>query len=100
MPALNNIHLHIGYEGFVSWSVENHTPENVLDHLKAVGRRSCESRSGLPPNVSPKSQDRRDPEAELGRRRLALRFQLRQLELDDGYGFLDRFELVARANPA
>jgi imidazolonepropionase-like amidohydrolase len=34
MPTLNNIHIHIGYEGFVSWSAENHTPENVLDHLE------------------------------------------------------------------
>ena len=34
MPAMNNIHVHLGYEGFVSWSVENHTPENVLDHLE------------------------------------------------------------------
>ncbi|HEY3826273.1 MAG TPA: amidohydrolase family protein [Bryobacteraceae bacterium] len=34
MPALNNIHAHLGYEGFVSWSVENHTAENVLDHLE------------------------------------------------------------------
>jgi imidazolonepropionase-like amidohydrolase len=34
MPALNNAHLHIGYEGFVSWGVENHSPENVLDHLE------------------------------------------------------------------
>ncbi|MGA2878309.1 MAG: amidohydrolase family protein [Bryobacteraceae bacterium] len=34
MPALNNIHVHMGYEGYVSWSVENHTPENVLDHLE------------------------------------------------------------------
>ncbi len=34
MPAMNNIHVHIGYEGYVSWSVENHTPENVLDHLE------------------------------------------------------------------
>jgi imidazolonepropionase-like amidohydrolase len=34
MPTLNNIHVHIGYEGYVSWSVENHTPENVLDHLE------------------------------------------------------------------
>lgn len=34
MPALNNIHIHIGYEGYVSWSVQNHTPENVLDHLE------------------------------------------------------------------
>ncbi len=34
MPAMNNVHVHIGYEGYVSWSVENHTPENVLDHLE------------------------------------------------------------------
>jgi imidazolonepropionase-like amidohydrolase len=34
MPTMNNIHLHIGYEGFVSWGVENHTAENVLDHLE------------------------------------------------------------------
>jgi imidazolonepropionase-like amidohydrolase len=34
MPAMNNIHIHIGYEGHTSWSVENHTPENVLDHLE------------------------------------------------------------------
>jgi len=34
MPALNNAHLHIGYEGYVSWSAENHSPENVLDHLE------------------------------------------------------------------
>jgi imidazolonepropionase-like amidohydrolase len=34
MPTLNNIHAHLGYEGYVSWSVENHTPENVLDHLE------------------------------------------------------------------
>jgi hypothetical protein len=34
MPAMNNIHVHIGYEGFLSWSVDNHTPENVLDHLE------------------------------------------------------------------
>jgi imidazolonepropionase-like amidohydrolase len=34
MPAMNNVHIHIGYEGHTSWSVENHTPENVLDHLE------------------------------------------------------------------
>ena len=34
MPTLNNIHIHIGYEGFVSWSVDNHSPENLLDHLE------------------------------------------------------------------
>lgn len=34
MPTLNNVHLHIGYEGFVSWGPENHTTENVLDQLE------------------------------------------------------------------
>ena len=34
MPTMNNVHIHIGYEGYVSWSVENHTRENVLDHLE------------------------------------------------------------------
>jgi imidazolonepropionase-like amidohydrolase len=34
MPTMNNIHVHIGYEGYVSWSVENHTAENLLDHLE------------------------------------------------------------------
>lgn len=34
MPTLNNIHVHMGYEGFVSWSVKNHTPENMLNHLE------------------------------------------------------------------
>ncbi|HEY7333470.1 MAG TPA: amidohydrolase family protein [Bryobacteraceae bacterium] len=34
MPTLNNIHIHIGYEGYTSWSVKNHTPENLLDHLE------------------------------------------------------------------
>jgi imidazolonepropionase-like amidohydrolase len=34
MPALNNVHLHIGYEGYTSWSAENHTAANILDHLQ------------------------------------------------------------------
>ena len=34
MPAMNNVHIHIGYEGYTSWSVQNHTRENVLDHLQ------------------------------------------------------------------
>src|SRR5439155_12142829 len=29
----NNVHLHIGYEGYTSWSAQNHTRENVIDHL-------------------------------------------------------------------
>lgn len=34
MPTLNNVHLHIGYEGFTSWSAANHTADNVADHLR------------------------------------------------------------------
>jgi imidazolonepropionase-like amidohydrolase len=34
MPAMNNVHIHIGYEGYTSWSAQNHTRENVLDHLE------------------------------------------------------------------
>jgi imidazolonepropionase-like amidohydrolase len=34
MPAMNNVHVHVGNEGYVSWSVENHSRENVLDHLE------------------------------------------------------------------
>jgi imidazolonepropionase-like amidohydrolase len=33
MPAMINVHVHIGYEGYTTWRAENHTPENVLDHL-------------------------------------------------------------------
>src|SRR6478752_8979830 len=34
IPALNNVHLHIGYEGYTSWSAANHTPANILEHLQ------------------------------------------------------------------
>ena len=34
MPAMVNAHVHIGYEGYTSWRAENHTPRNVLDHLR------------------------------------------------------------------
>ena len=34
MPAMVNVHVHIGYEGYTSWGAENHTPQNVLDHLQ------------------------------------------------------------------
>ena len=29
MPTLNNAHVHIGYEGYTTWSAENNTPENI-----------------------------------------------------------------------
>ncbi len=34
MPAMNNIHIHASYEGYVSWSAENHSVENLLDHME------------------------------------------------------------------
>lgn len=33
MPAMVNVHVHIGYEGYTSWQAHNHTPDNVHDHL-------------------------------------------------------------------
>lgn len=34
IPALVNAHVHIGYEGYTSWSAKNYTEQNVLDHLR------------------------------------------------------------------
>jgi len=34
MPAMIDVHVHIGYEGYTSWGAENYTPANVLDHLQ------------------------------------------------------------------
>jgi imidazolonepropionase-like amidohydrolase len=34
MPAMINVHVHLGYEGYVSWGAQNYTPANVLDHLQ------------------------------------------------------------------
>ncbi|HUU34583.1 MAG TPA: amidohydrolase family protein [Vicinamibacterales bacterium] len=33
MPAMVNVHVHMGYEKYTSWDVANHTVENVRDHL-------------------------------------------------------------------
>ena len=34
MPAMINAHVHIGYEGYTTWGADNHTPQNVVDHLQ------------------------------------------------------------------
>jgi imidazolonepropionase-like amidohydrolase len=34
MPALVNVHVHIGYEGYTSWGPDHYTAANVLDHLQ------------------------------------------------------------------
>src|SRR5690242_18562583 len=34
MPAMINVHAHMGYEGYTSWGARNHTAANLLDHLQ------------------------------------------------------------------
>ncbi len=34
MPAMINVHSHVGYEGYTSWGPENQTAENLLDHMQ------------------------------------------------------------------
>ena len=34
MPAMINVHAHMGFEGYTTWQAHNHTPENLLDHLQ------------------------------------------------------------------
>jgi len=34
MPAMINVHAHVGYEGYTTWGARNHIVENVLDHLQ------------------------------------------------------------------
>ena len=34
MPAMINVHVHIGYEKYTSWGAQNYTAENVLDHMQ------------------------------------------------------------------
>ncbi len=33
MPAMVNVHAHLGYEGYITWGADNHTPVNLHDHL-------------------------------------------------------------------
>jgi len=39
MPAMINVHAHMGYEGYTSWGASNHTAANLLDHQREVGER-------------------------------------------------------------
>src|SRR5215213_9972275 len=34
MPAMINVHAHMGYEGYATWGARNHTAANLLDHLQ------------------------------------------------------------------
>lgn len=34
MPAMINVHAHMGYEAYTTWGARNHTAANLLDHLQ------------------------------------------------------------------
>jgi imidazolonepropionase-like amidohydrolase len=34
MPAMINVHAHLGYEGYTSWGAQDYTEENLLDHVE------------------------------------------------------------------
>ena len=34
MPAMINVHAHMGYEAYSTWGARNHTAANLLDHLQ------------------------------------------------------------------
>src|SRR5579871_5785180 len=34
MPAMINVHAHLGYEGYTSWGAENYTLQNLLNHVE------------------------------------------------------------------
>jgi imidazolonepropionase-like amidohydrolase len=64
MPAMVNVHVHIGYEGYTSWRAENYTPHNVLDHLQRAafyGTAVTQSVGTSPPDAS--IQFQRDQQA-------------------------------------
>jgi len=57
MPAMVNLHVHIGYEGYTSWGAENSTPANVLDHLQreayyGVGVTQSVGSSPMDPSIA------------------------------------------------
>jgi len=55
MPAMINVHVHIGYEGYTSWGPEHYTPENVLDHLErdaCYGVRATQTVGSSPTDAS------------------------------------------------
>lgn len=34
MPAMINVHAHVGFEGYTSWGARNQTAANILDHMQ------------------------------------------------------------------
>jgi imidazolonepropionase-like amidohydrolase len=64
MPALIDVHVHIGYEKYTSWGAQNYTAENVLDHLQRAafyGTAATQSVGTSP--FEPSLQFQRDQQA-------------------------------------
>ena len=64
MPAMINVHVHIGYEAYTSWGAEHYTPQNVADHLQRqafYGVAATQSVGSSP--TEPSIQFQRDQEA-------------------------------------
>jgi hypothetical protein len=64
MPAMINVHVHIGYEKYTSWGAQNYTANNVLDHLQReafYGTAVTQSVGSSPVDVS--LQFQRDQQA-------------------------------------
>jgi len=64
MPAMINVHTHMGYEGYTTWSARNHTAANLLDHVQReafYGVAAATSVGSSPTDVS--LQFQRDQQA-------------------------------------
>jgi imidazolonepropionase-like amidohydrolase len=64
MPAMINVHAHMGYEGYTTWSGRNHTAANLLDHVQReafYGVAAATSVGSSPTDVS--LQFQRDQQA-------------------------------------
>ena len=64
MPAMINVHAHMGYEGYTTWSARNHTATNLLDHVQReafYGVAAATSVGSSPTDVS--LQFQRDQQA-------------------------------------
>ena len=64
MPAMINVHAHMGYEAYTTWGARNHTAANLLDHVQReafYGVAAATSVGSSPTDVS--LQFQRDQQA-------------------------------------
>ena len=74
MPAMVNVHAHLGYEGYTSWGARNHTPANLLDHLQREAFYGVAAATSVGSSPTPQmlqfQQDQRDGKHALAARLL------------------------------